>query len=200
MTTSPIEMKPPIAAATAAQEEQVIAVLLEAFSADPACRWAWPDSERFRTSFPEFVRALAGPAFGLGTAYTIGDGAGAALWLPPGVHSNEQALVALFERTVAGPDQETMFAVFEQMTSFHPAAPHWYLPLIGVKPSHQGQGYGAALLKHTLRACDRDGLPAYLESSNPRNISLYQQHGFEVVATIQDGTAPRISPMVRRPR
>ena len=48
--------------------------------------------------------------------------------------------------------------------------------------------------------CDREGLLAYLESSNPRNISLYERHGFEAVGEIQIGAAPVVTPMVRQPR
>ena len=55
---------------------------------------------------------------------------------------------------------------------YHPAEPHWHLPMIGELPSMQGKGFGAALLYHGLAQCDRDGLPAYLESSNEGNISL----------------------------
>ncbi|WP_373696803.1 GNAT family N-acetyltransferase [Microvirga yunnanensis] len=79
-----------------------------------------------------------------------------------------------------------------------PDEPHWYLPLIGVNPAQQGKGYGSALLKHALRLCDEDGTLAYLESSNPKNIPLYQRHGFQVLGTIQVGNSPPITPMLRR--
>ncbi len=41
---------------------------------------------------------------------------------------------------------------------------------------------------------------AYLESTNPLNVPLYERHGFEVVGTIEVGDAPAVYPMVRRPR
>jgi hypothetical protein len=47
---------------------------------------------------------------------------------------------------------------------------------------------------------DAEGLPAYLESSNPRNISFYERHGFEVVGRIQAGKTPVVTPMLRRGR
>ena len=47
---------------------------------------------------------------------------------------------------------------------------------------------------------DRDGLPAYLESSNPANISLYERHGFEVMGRIRVADSPVMTPMLRRPR
>ena len=86
------------------------------------------------------------------------------------------------------------------MAKHHPREPHWYLPLIGVDPAHQGKGYGDALMANALERCDRDRAPAYLESTNPRNISLYRRHGFEPIGTIQAGSSPLLVPMLRRPR
>jgi ribosomal protein S18 acetylase RimI-like enzyme len=91
-------------------------------------------------------------------------------------------------------------AVFEAMTSYHPQEPHWYLPLIGVDPARHRKGYGAALLQDTLRRCDQDHVAAYLESTNPANITLYQRHGFELRGTIQVGSAPPLFPMLRPAR
>jgi GNAT superfamily N-acetyltransferase len=76
----------------------------------------------------------------------------------------------------------------------------WYLPLIGVDPVHQRKGHGSALLQHALCRCDRDHAPAYLESTSPANIPLYERHGFEVLATIQVGSSPPIVPMLRAAR
>jgi ribosomal protein S18 acetylase RimI-like enzyme len=86
------------------------------------------------------------------------------------------------------------------MAGYHPAEPHWYLPLIGVDPTHQNRGYGSALLRHALLQCDRDHVAAYLESSNPANIPLYERHGFTVLGTIQVGSSPPITPMLRAAR
>jgi hypothetical protein len=41
---------------------------------------------------------------------------------------------------------------------------------------------------------------AYLESSNLRNVPLYERHGFKVLGTIQAGGSPPITPMLRKPR
>jgi len=74
------------------------------------------------------------------------------------------------------------------------------LPLVGVDPIAQGRGYGALLMRHAAHRFDAEGVPAYLESSNPRNISLYLRHGFEILGTIQVGDSPTVTPMLRRPR
>ena len=93
-----------------------------------------------------------------------------------------------------------VFAVFEQMAKYHPTDPHWYLPIIGVDPAHQGNGLGDALMTYALQRCDHDHVPAHLESTNPRNISLYRRHGFEVLGTIQAGSSPPLVPTLRQPR
>jgi ribosomal protein S18 acetylase RimI-like enzyme len=187
-------------AATASDEASIIDVLVRANWADPAARWVWPDSQRFLMYFPSFVRAFGGKAFAHGSAYYIDGYIGAALWLPPDVHPDENALIALLQRTVSDQIQKDVFAVFEQMGRYHPNEPHWYLPLMGVDPSQQSKGFGSALLQHILIQFDRNNKLAYLESSNPRNIPLYKRHGFELLGTIQTGTSPSIAPMLRRPR
>ncbi|HXG65336.1 MAG TPA: GNAT family N-acetyltransferase [Blastocatellia bacterium] len=190
----------PIKSATTSDQDHTIAVIVLAFSTDPAARWTYPDPHDYLRYFPAIVRAFGGKAFEHGSAYYVDGFSGAALWLPPDVRPQEDEMIALFQRTVSGRTQEELFSVFEQMGSYHPAEPHWYLPLIGVDPARQGNGYGSALMKHALVACDREQKLAYLESSNPRNIPLYQRHGFEVLGTIQVGSSPPIFPMLRRPR
>jgi ribosomal protein S18 acetylase RimI-like enzyme len=81
-----------------------------------------------------------------------------------------------------------------------PIEPHGYLPPIRVDPAHQRKGYGSMLLHHALSECDWDHVAAYLESSNPANVLLYQRHGFEVLDTIQVGSSPPIFPMLRPAR
>ena len=171
-----------------------------AFSADPAARWLYPDPHQYAVNFPSIVRIFGGKAFEQGSAYSVGDFSGAALWLPPDVHPDDETLVGLIQQTVSNERQEEIFAALEQMGSYHPSEPHWYLPLIGVDPALHGKGYGSALMEHALIQCDRDQKVAYLESSNPKNITLYERHGFGLLGTIQVGASPPMLPMLRKPR
>jgi GNAT superfamily N-acetyltransferase len=180
--------------------EQAAAVLTLAFSADPPTRWLFSDPHDYVTCFPEFVRALGGKAFEHNAADALEGHPAVALWLPPGVGPDDEALIALVRRTTSGSLLEDAFSIFEQMGAFHPAEPHWYLPLIGVDPARQGAGYGTELMKHALQRCDADGIPAYLESSNPRNTPFYERLGFERIGVIHAGAFPRIVPMLRKPR
>ena len=191
---------PVIKTARESDQDQVVATIVLAFSSDPAVRWLYPDPHQFLSSFPNFVRAFGGRAFEHGTAHYVEGFTGAALWFPPGVHPDGEAVVSLLQRTVPVEAQEATFGVLEQMSSYHPTEPHWYLPLLGVEPAYQGRGYGSALLRHTLEDCDRQQQVAYLESSNAQNIPLYQRHGFELLGEIQSGSSPTIFPMLRNPR
>lgn len=188
-----------IKTAAAADEAAVISVLTLAFSSDPMARWS-ADPHEHLTNFPVLARAFGGNAFANGTAYYADGYAGAALWLPPGVGPDVETMIGLVERSAPDAIKKDLFGVFEEMGKYHPKEPHWYLPLIGVDPFQQGNGVGSALMKHALVPCDRDGMIAYLESSNPRNISLYERYGFEVIGEIQVGTSPTLRPMLRRPR
>jgi GNAT superfamily N-acetyltransferase len=191
---------PFIKTAKESDQDQVIASIVLAFSSDPAVRWMYPDPHQFLSSFPDFVRAFGGKAFEHGTAHYIDGFIGAALWFPPNILPDEDALGSLLLRTIPERMQEEMFAVFEQMGSYHPTEPHWYLPLIGVDLAHQGKGHGSALLRHALATCDRNQQIAYLESSSPKNIPLYERHGFKLLGEVQVGSSPPIFPMSRNPR
>jgi ribosomal protein S18 acetylase RimI-like enzyme len=185
--------------ATQAEENNVAAAVIAAFLTDPAARWVLPEAHQYFATKPGFIKGFAGGAFANESAYHVGAYAGAALWLPPGIHPDQDALIALIKRNCPEDRLENALALFEQMGNYHPEEPHWYLPLIGVDPIHQGRGYGSALMKHALHRCDREKKVAYLESSNPRNLSLYIRHGFKLIGTIQVADSPPVFPMLRKP-
>jgi ribosomal protein S18 acetylase RimI-like enzyme len=183
----------------ATDQDNAIAAIVQAFSADPAARWMYPDTQQYLEYFPSFVKAFAGAAFERGSADFVDGSSAAALWLPPGIHPDDDALFTLLRHSVPERDQADVFALFEQMDGNHPAEPHWYLPMIGVDPEQQGRGYGSALLEHALARCDADGKPAYLESTSLQSLRLYKRHGFELLGTIQVGSSPPLFPMLRKP-
>ncbi len=187
-------------AATPEREQAIADVLALAFAQDPMTRWAFPDAHGYLTAWPHVVRAFGGRALLNGSADILDDGGGAALWLPPGVEPDGERLAGLMREHAPAPRIPALMAIFEQMEAFHPKEPHWYLPLIGVDPSRQGTGLGSILMRHAIARSDRAGMPAYLESSNPRNITLYERHGFVRLGAIQSGDSPEVVPMLRRPR
>lgn len=189
-----------VKAVTAEDERSVIDVITLAFVADPATRWTWPQPHQYLGAMPDFVRAMGGGAFTHGSADRTDGGSGAALWLPPGSHPDKERIGEIMARTSSPAARKDAPSLFEQMAKYHPNEPHWYLALIGVDPAQQGKGLGDALMAHALKRCDRDKRLAYLESSNPRNVSLYRRHGFETLGAIRAGSSPTIIPMLRPPR
>jgi len=197
MTDIDITIARPVAGAV--ERDPVIDTLTLAFSHDAPIRYMFPTATEYLAHFPKLATAMAGSALAAGTAYAAGREA-AALWLAPGVRSDSQAIFALVMETVAPERLAVLAELGELMGRHHPEEPHWYLSMIGVDPSRQGQGLGAALLKEGLKRCDAEGLPAYLESSSPKNVPLYERHGFEVTGLIKPGDHPGLIPMYRPAR
>ncbi len=183
-----------------ADRRRGVASLTLAFVADPVMRWAWSDPYRYATYWPRFAEAFGGRAFDHGTVHGLEDSLAVALWLPPGVGPDETTVMGLMSESTEDQILHDIHGVFEQMGELHPSTDHWYLPLIGVDPVAQGRGLGSALLRHALETCDRDGLPAYLEATSPRNRDLYECHGFNVVGVIQAGSSPQLWAMLREPK
>jgi ribosomal protein S18 acetylase RimI-like enzyme len=181
------------------------AVLGRAFEADPVFSAVLPeDAHRSRALpvlFREWIRLLHLPH--PTTSWTTDDLTGAALWSPPGAWHVGIADLARMARRVIGamgsralPGLRVQFAV----EALHPKEPHHYLRVLGCEPDRQGQGIGSALIRPMLAQCDARGEPAYLESSNEKNLSLYRRHGFEVTKEIVTHLGPSVWLMWRAPR
>jgi predicted N-acetyltransferase YhbS len=53
--------------------------------------------------------------------------------------------------------------------------------VIGVDPSHHGQGVGSGLIRPVLARADAGNVPCYLETAQPTNVAYYRRLGFRVV-------------------
>ena len=190
---------PAIRSATEAERAKVIDLITLAFAADPLARWCLPDVDRYLRIMPRWIDAFAGSGLARGATFVSDGLEGAAMWLPPGVGPDLEAMMRIIDES-ADERVPELLSVLEQMSRFHPGEPCWYLPLIGVDPMMQGRGFGGMLMRHAAARCDAEGMTAYLESSSPRNMALYLRHGFEVMGTIQAGSSPVLTPMVRYPR
>ena len=74
----------------------------------------------------------------------------------------------------------------------------WYLSIIGIHPSAQGRGLGAQLLAGTLREASSAGVPCFLETFSPRNLSFYERLGFRSVAAhLEPTTSHQYTIMLR---
>jgi GNAT superfamily N-acetyltransferase len=106
------------------------------------------------------------------------------IWIPPGgTELSDEQETAFTDAAIEalGPTGAAYLAdVMARFRAAHPhAEPHYYLSLLGTHPAHRGHRIGMKLLVDNLALIDREGSPAYLESSNPANNARYARHGFE---------------------
>jgi ribosomal protein S18 acetylase RimI-like enzyme len=168
------------------------------FSNDPVARWIYPDPADFLSYFPGFIRTYAAGAFDSGTAFVTNDLAGASLWLKPCGTPDLEIILARFDVTIDVNIKPEVLEIFQRMASFRPQEPHWYMPMMGVDTFRQRKGTGNQLMRHALERCDEEHLPAYLECSNAKYISLYEKFDFSIRGTLKVGSSPVIYPMYRR--
>jgi GNAT superfamily N-acetyltransferase len=183
-------------------------VLARAFFEDPVTRWEVPDDKVRRTKLHHLWAALirhhhlAGG--GVEVATHNGTISAAAVWDPPGRWDyRRRESLRMMPRLVwaFGWDQSRSEALTEAMKNVHPHEPHWYLAIVGSDPRIRPKGFGHALMRSRLDRCDAEGLPAYLESTNPDNVPYYRRFGFEVTGEIPLPLGgPNLVPMWREPR
>jgi ribosomal protein S18 acetylase RimI-like enzyme len=90
--------------------------------------------------------------------------------------------------------------VLENRHEHHAPERHYYLFVLGVEPELQGRGIGGQLMRPVLDICDREGLPAYLETALEIDVKFYTKHGYQVVEEIVPApTAPKLWLMKRPP-
>lgn len=202
MTTAPA----PVLPAAKPDRHTIGAALADAFSDDPVFSWLVPPGaprreERMRIFFTSMARSYLRrnkPVF------QAGAGVGAAIWSAPGAWALPPSEIARETPSATKTFGSSLLRALRtqlQVESLHPKEPkHWYLAYLGVRGDAQGQGVGSALLREVLADADASGVPAYLESSNERNLTLYQRHGFKIVGELKAlGYGPTIYRMWRDP-
>ncbi len=157
----------------------------------------FPGSKQYFHFFPFVLMYFAGREFDHFSAHRSSNFSAVALWLPPNVIPDEEALGSVLGEGVAPELREEVFAALDQVGAGHSQKGHCYLPKIGTEPLSQGKGYGSALLTRNLRVCDCAHVAVYLEAANTVNILLYHRFGFEVIGEIQVGGSPTSTPMFR---
>ena len=178
-------------------------VLTRAFADDPVTRWVYGGeaatsrwSERFfawqlRRLIPQDV------------SWTTQDGAGgAALWaLPDQWRESARETLGLVRLTFRGvlPRLPRVLRGLGQVEVRHPSERHLYLAVLGVDPALQGTGVGSRLIRPGLDLCDRERLPAYLETGRERNLAFYGRHGFRVLDELRLPGGPPVWFLWREP-
>lgn len=180
-------------------------VLGAAFTEDPVFAWLVRGAARERRLTLAFTAFASTAARATGSRLLVTpDRTAAAVWLAPGTwRAGPLELLRSAPRLAAAVRGGAVRGLRLQaaVERHHPREPHWYLEALGALPAARGTGQGGRLLQPVLDQCDAQRLPAYLESSNPRNWSFYERHGFARLDPLPvPRGCPLLVPMRREPR
>ncbi|MEA2473399.1 MAG: hypothetical protein QOE06_1314 [Thermoleophilaceae bacterium] len=180
----------------------VARTLARAFRDDPVMEWFFPDPERRRAYVERMFRLRVRSLLDQDETYTTEDHLGAAVWAQPKRWELPPLRgLALMLRIVPMTRGRTPLLAtgWSKIDAAHPREPHYYLAILGTEPDAQGRGIGSALLAPVLDDCDRNEIPAFLESSKESNLAFYGRHGFRVTGELDLPEGPHIWLMWRDP-
>ena len=193
---------PAVRSATKADHHWLADVFARAFWDDPVFTWLHPKQRTRYSAMRRFFAAELAAGRRHGRTVTTSDLAAVAHWAPPGRWRStpwEQARMFPSGLLLAAKPKAGLTLV-TAMEKAHPKEPHWYLATVGSDPNRRGTGAGAAVIDAVLQDCDRDGIPAYLESSKADNVPYYERFGFAVTGEISVLDSPPLFAMWRDPR
>lgn len=193
-----------------AEYEEAAVVSARAFQTDPFFAFLSTHAIRRARGLSLWSHGVCRNLGPKGRLLTARDGTsivGVAAWIPPGgypypigdqVRLQLSALRALYREPPALTKGLKYIAAIDKA---HPKEPLWYLQLLVTDPERQRQGVGTALMEGVLDECDREGLPAYLETQKEANLAYYARFAFEVEKTLHPVAAgPPLWTLRRQPR
>ena len=182
---------------TATPQDLAVVVETAARSLDGEAMLRWSfGQERFEERIRRHFAHYDGENLRRGWIRLAAEGAGIAVWIPPGAREEHEAIGP------APPGEETdiLSTNVDRHASFwgwvgahEPDEPLCYLSHIGVCPNAKVEGMGTALMRDGLASVDRDGVPAWLETSKAANVTYYESFGFR---TVTDEDAPEGGPHI----
>ncbi len=183
-----------IAQATPDRLPALASVLGRAFVVEPMMRWPLGESDDHEARLVRAFEVFMAEPIRRGLVWEASASTGALILIPAGqmdaVDDANLAMRSVYERD----DGARRFDSFwDWVGSKHPDEPLALLDSIAVEPTAQGRGIGSALIRFGLEQARVSGHGAWIETGNPRNVPLYQRHGFRVV---DDADAPGGGPHV----
>ena len=195
------------------RRDRIAAIWTDAFEPDPFMAWLFPDDATRRTSLMRwwgFTLDHLPPGSELHG--TRADGC-VAYWQPPrsgeapsgdgddhAEESDSHGEFMAMMNELLGHLVPSRLEGLGQMHQARLSEPHWYLAVLGTSHDQQSKGLGGKVLAPMLERCDRVGMLAYLESSNPANVGFYLRHGFETTGELMLDDKTLVTLMTREPR
>lgn len=169
--------------ANIADVDRVTEIIAFAFTTDPVWGVALARPDGRTDHCAAFWRPYVEGAMANSSVYLAEGASAVAIWVPPErdemTESQEAEVLAVVDNSLPAAAKPAMLELWDRFTAARPQGePHAYLSLLATHPEHRGRGVGQQLLRENLQQFDAQGLPAYLESTNPANNHRYERAGF----------------------
>jgi len=179
----------------------VARVLAEAFAEDPVFLWAMPkastrlaDATAFFTFYLRRVNPQCREVFATSDRSAVAVVSSVDL-------SDRKRFQSSGETPALLNAKSSVADYFRWIETFRPRVDHRYLEFIGILPAYHSKGRGSVLLGHLLSMADRQGLPFWCWSSNPRNLPYYYRLGFVAGPELRwNDETPAVTPLLREPK
>lgn len=174
-----------LAIASIEQIQSVAVILAKAFVDDPMFEFIFPDDSTRLQALMAFFQPFVADGIKRGKILLAPANQGACIWYPAEVCVFDDEFEAVINQVVTisaqwGGAESGLRCehLANQVGAYEPSDLRCEVLWIALLPEARGQGLGGHLLQPALNAADAQGLGAYLVSSNVRNHSFYERHGF----------------------
>jgi ribosomal protein S18 acetylase RimI-like enzyme len=162
---------------------EIAETLALAFQNESGWSYVIPDAKQRAARLPGAFHLLLREDHKKGAVFGTHEFEAVTLWRGPGqAHDSlwdRSRIIIPFAQVLRGSLLRAL-EVADLIEKHLPKEPFWYLHFAGCHPSFQGFGFGGAAIRAGLDRADQDGLPAYLETADEKNVALYQSFGFAV--------------------
>ena len=173
-----------IVAATASAKSALVETLSLAFQDDPAFGWILPDAYDRYKRLSRLFSIMVPLDMAKGLALHSAQNEVATLWRAPGnAHDRPLDMITALLPLLGsfGFAIGRAMAVGRSIDAHHPKDfDYYYLHYAGVRPDHQGKGWGGAAIREGIARASAAGKSVYLETATQSNVGLYQRMGFVV--------------------
>jgi GNAT superfamily N-acetyltransferase len=172
----------------------VARILAAGYAEDPVHLWSFPKADTRMADaiafFTFFLRRMRPHRW---EVFATSDRSAAAIMAPVGHWDREYQDGSRYMPKLVN-KISPVADYFQWIETFHPPVAHKYLEFIVTLPNRRSSGIGTLLLKHVLSEADRENIAVWTWSSNPRNLTFYRRHGFEIGREIRrDSFTPSVT-------
>jgi GNAT superfamily N-acetyltransferase len=162
--------------------EAVVDTIAVAFHNDPVWSWAFPDEKARPVQFRRWWPLLVEDALTQDFTWMTDGAETISVWIRPNMpeltHDGAARIAPLLDELLGARSRIVLEGLLRFEAAHPHDEPHYYLSFVATHDDHRGHGIGEQLLAQNLELIDAEHLPAYLESSNPRNLARYERLGF----------------------